>query len=699
MTITNPLTQPSTLPYGLQDFATITDDHYRDAAIAGMADHLVEIDAIATNTEPPSVENVLDAWESAGQTLRRTLSAFFTHQAADTNDTKDAIEEELAPKLSAHFDAIMLNSALYGRCVELQRRADAGEVTLDPQAAWLLHENLKEFRQRGVGLDEDGQTRLKALNSEIATLQTEFSQVVIAGRNAAAVHVTDEAELDGLSEAELAACREAAERRNVDGWVLELINTTGQPMLASLKNRALRQRLFEASVRRGLGDAATGPSTGSETESAPKSTDTRGLIVKLARLRAERATLLGYDHHSAYVADQGCAQTTDAVNEILHRVGPAAVANARREADALQAQLDQIEPGATLEPWDWQHLAELERVRRFSLDDNLLRPYLAFEKVLVDGVFASATDLYGITFTRRDDLVGYTSECVSYEVHDADGTPMALVVIDPYARPTKQGGAWMTNLVDQNHLLGELPVVTNNCNLTRPSGGKPALMSWDNVITLFHEFGHDLHGLLSDVRYVSRSGTETPRDFVEFPSQVNEMWAWDPEVIARYAVHYETGEPIPAEWIQTKLDARHFDEGYEATETFAAMLLDQAWHQTPLAELPTEPEQVEPFEAAALAAAGMDYPLVPPRYRTAYFSHIWGGGYSAAYYSYLWSEVMDADTVAWFTERGGRTRENGEIFRRELLAKGGSVDVMESYRTFRGADPDVRHVLERRGLS
>ncbi len=683
MTSTNPLSAPSALPYGLPDFAAITDEHYREAALTGMADHLAEIDAIASNPEPPTPVNVLDAWEASGRTIRRALNTFFTHQAADTNDAKDAIEEELAPKLAAHFDAIMLNRRLYERCVALQHRADAGEVSLDADAAWLLHENLREFRQRGVGLDDDDQQRLKELNSQIATLETEFSQVVIAGRNAAAVQITDEAELDGLSDADLAACREAAERCGVDGWVLELINTTGQPMLASLTNRALRERLFRASVGRGLsGD-----------------TDTRGIIVKLAQLRAERATLLGYAHHAAYVADQGCAKTTAAVNEILHRVGPAAVANARREALALQTQLDATEPGATLEPWDWQYLAELERVRRFALDDNLLRPYLAFEKVLVDGVFAAATDLYGITFTRRDDLVGYTSECVSYEVHDADGTPMALVVIDPYARPTKQGGAWMTNLVDQNHLLGELPVVTNNCNLTKPASGKPALMSWDNVITLFHEFGHDLHGLLSDVRYVSRSGTETPRDFVEFPSQVNEMWAWDPELIARYAVHHETGEPIPAEWIQTKLDARHFDEGYAATETFAAMLLDQAWHQTPLGELPTDPEQVESFELAALAAAGMDYPLVPPRYRTAYFSHIWGGGYSAAYYSYLWSEVMDADTVAWFTERGGRTRENGEVFRRELLAKGGSVDVMESYRTFRGANPDVRHVLERRGLA
>ena len=679
----NPLAQPSTLPYGMPDFAAIADEHYRAAALAGMTGHLAEIDAIATHPEPPTVSNLLDAWEASGRTLTHTLNAFFTRQAADTNDVLDAIEEELAPLLSAHADAIMLDRRLYDRCVELQRRADAGEVHLDPQAAWLLSENLREFRQRGVGLDDASQQRLRALNAEIASLQTEFGQVVIAGRNAAAVHVTDQTELEGLSEAELAACREAAQRRGVEGWVLELVNTTGQPMLGSLRHRDLRARLFHASVGRGLsGD-----------------TDTRAIVVALARLRSERATLLGYEHHAAAVADQGCAKTTAAVNEILGRVGPAAVANARREAAALQAQLDAIEPGATLEPWDWQYLAELERVRRFSLDDNLLRPYLDFHRVLVDGVFAAATELYGIMFAPLPSVVGYTADCVTYEVAEADGTPLALVVIDPYARPSKQGGAWMTSLVDQSHLLGDRPVVTNNCNLTKPADGRPTLMSWDNVITLFHEFGHDLHGLLSDVRYGSRAGTATPRDFVEFPSQVNEMWAWDPDLIARYAVHHDTGEPIPAEWIETKLAARHFDEGYEATETFAAMVLDQAWHQTPLAGLPTAPEQVEGFEAAALAAAGMDYALVPPRYRTAYFSHIWGGGYSAAYYSYLWSEVMDADTVAWFTERGGRTRENGEVFRRGLLAKGGSVDVMESYRSFRGADPDVRHVLERRGLA
>ncbi len=682
MTETNPLLHPSPLPFGLPDFARIRPEHYRDAALAGMAEQREAIRTITADPEPPTVGNVLDAWEASGRTLRRALYAFYTRRSSDTDDALDAIDAELSPLLAAHTDEIMLDRGLYERCVALQQRADAQQVSLDAEAAWLLAETLREFRQRGVGLDDAAQARLRELNAEIAALETEFTQVVVAGRNAAAVHVTDEAQLAGLADDAKAACRAAATRRGLDGWVLELVNTTGQPMLASLRDRSLRQRLFEASVSRGLGGEH----------------DTRGLIVRLARLRSQRATLLGYEHAAAAVADRGCAKTTAAVNEILHRVGPAAVANARRDAAELQRRLDEIEPGATLEPWDWQYLAELERVRRFALDDEQLRPYLEFRTVLVEGVLAAATDLYGITFHPRDDLAGYAPDNLVFEVRDADGTPMALVVLDPYARPTKQGGAWMTSLVDQNHLLGELPVVTNNCNLVKPADGGPTLMSWTNVITLFHEFGHDLHGLLSDVRYPSRAGTSTPQDFVEFPSQVNEMWAWDPDLIARYAVHHETGEPIPPQWIETMVAARGFDEGYAATEAFAAMLLDQAWHQTPLDQLPASPDEVVAFEAAALAAAGMDYPLVPPRYRTGYFSHVWSGHYAASYYSYLWSEVLDADTVAWFAEHGGRTRANGEAFRRGLLAKGGSVDVMAAYRAFRGADPDVTHVLRRRGL-
>ena len=670
------------LPYALHDFAHIAADDWRAALSDGMAEQLAELDVIATDPTPPTAANVLDAWERSGQLLNRAAMGFWTLKEADTTDALDAIEEEMSPRLAAHSDAIMLDRRLYDRLVALDARVTAGEITLDEQGAWLLSEKLRDFRRLGVNLPEADQATLRVLNERIATLEAKWNSVVVAGRNEAALHIEDASLLSGLTPADLHAAGEAATRRGLQGWVLEVVNTTGQPLLDKLENRDVRRRLHRAAVGRGL--------TGEN--------DTRPLIVELARLRSQRASLLGFAHHAEFVASDGCAKTTQAVNAILHRVARPAVDNASKEAVELQAALAMDHPGETLEPWDWQFYAERVRSATFSLDDEVLRPYLDFERVLVDGVFAAATGLYGITFVRRDDLRGYTDECRTYQVHDADGTPMALVVIDPYARPTKQGGAWMTSLVDQSELLGHLPVVTNNCNLVRPASGEPTLMSWDNVITLFHEFGHDIHGLLSQVRYPSRSGTATPRDFVEYPSQVNEMWAWDPALLRSYARHHETGEPVPQEWIDTLNAARHAGEGYAATEIFGSMILDQVWHQTPLDELPSSPDEVEDFEKRALASWQIDFPLVPPRYRTAYFSHIWSGSYAAGYYSYLWSEVMDADTVAWFVENGGMTRANGDHFRATLLSKGSSIDVMASYRNFRGADPDVRHVLERRGL-
>ncbi len=670
------------LPYALQDFAHITADDWRAALSDGMAEQLAELDAIATDTTPPTAENVLDAWERSGQLLDRATMGFWTLKEADTTAALDAIEEEMSPKLAAHNDAIMLDRRLYDRLVSLDARVTVGEISLDEQAAWLLSEKLRDYRRLGVNLPEAEQTTLRELNERIATLEAKWNTVVVAGRNEAALHIEDASLLAGLAPEDLRAASEAATRRGLTGWVLDVVNTTGQPLLGKLANRDVRRCLHQASVGRGL--------TGDH--------DTRPLIVELARLRSQRATLLGFAHHAEFVASDGCAKTTEAVNAILHRVARPAIENARREASVLQEALSQDHPGESLEPWDWQFYAERVRAATFSLDDEVLRPYLSFEHVLVDGVFAAATGLYGITFVPCDHLCGYTDECRVYEVHDTDGRAMALIILDPYARPTKQGGAWMTSLVDQSQLLGQLPVVTNNCNLVRPAPGKPTLMSWDNVITLFHEFGHDLHGLLSQVRYPSRSGTATPRDFVEYPSQVNEMWAWDPTLLRSYARHHETGEPVPQEWIDTLLAARHAGEGYAATETFGSMILDQVWHQTPFDELPSSPDEIEDFEKRALASWQIDFPLVPPRYRTAYFSHIWSGSYAAGYYSYLWSEVMDADTVAWFTENGRMTRANGDHFRRTLLSRGSSIDVMTSYRLFRGADPDVRHVLERRGL-
>lgn len=689
--MTNPLLSPSVLPFSLPDYATLTDAHVREAMETGMAEQLSALRMLAEDTEPATVANVLHAWETSGATLDRTLSAFWVAKSADTNDERDAIMAEFAPRLAAHSDTIMLDTGLYARLTALRERADAGEVELDEQDEFVLDERLRAYERGGITLDEPGQARLRELNGELATLSTEFDRLLVTGRAAAAVHVTDEAELAGLGEDDKAGLRGAAEAKGLEGWLITLTNTTGQPILDSLEHRGLRERVYRASVDRGLGRDGAGAEH-----------DTREILVRIARLRAERASLLGYEHHASYVHQVGCARTTDAVNDLLGRLAPGAVQIAQREADALGELLHTLEPGATLEGWDWQFLAS--RSAGESFDTGQLTPYLEFERVLHDGVFAAATALYGITFHEREELVGYTQEARVFEVREEDGSALGLVVLDPYTRPTKKGGAWMTSIVDQSHLLGDLPVVTNTCNVPPPAPGSPSLMTWTNVITLFHEFGHDLHGLLSDVRYPSRAGTSVPRDFVEFPSQVNEIWAWEPALLARYARHHETGEPVPSEWIDQLVDSRT-ETGYHTLELLKAMILDQAWHQTPLTELPQDGSGVEAFEAAALEAAGVAFPLIPPRYRSAYFHHIFGGGYSAGYYSYLWSEVMDADTVAWFREQGdednpgGMTRSAGDTFRRELLGRGGSIEALETYRRFRGRDPEVAPLLERLGLT
>jgi peptidyl-dipeptidase Dcp len=681
---TNPFVSPSTLPFELPDFATIRDEHYQPAIEAGMAEHLAELATLAADPEPPTVANVVEAWETSGRLLHRALSAFYTKQPADTNPVLDAVDAAIAPQLAAHTDAIYLDRTLYDRVAALARRAEAGEVELDPAAAYWLERKLLDFERNGVNLPEAEQSRLRELNSLIAERQSEFGRRALAGMNAGAVLVTDAAELDGLSEAEITGARErASEQGHADGWLIELDNTTGQRPLDVLKNRALRERLHRASAGRGLGGDH----------------DTRPLVVELARVRAERAHLLGFPNHAAYVAADGCARTGRAVWDLLTTLAPAAVANARAEAAEMAETWGRIAPGEPLQPWDWQYVAELVRTERYQLDATLLRPYLELERVLHEGVFAAAHGLYGITFTERDDLVGYNDEVRVFEVKDADGSPIGLFAADFYTRPGKQGGAWMNNMVDQNHLLGQLPVVTNNSNLVKPPAGEPTLMTWDDVITLFHEFGHALHGLLSDTRYLSQSGTETPRDFVEYPSQVNEMWALDADILPRYAVHHATGEPMPAEWVETLRTSTLFQQGFKTTEYLGAALLDQVWHRTPLDELPADPEQVEQFERTALASVGLDFELVPPRYRSTYFRHTFEGGYDAAYYSYIWSEVLDADTAAFIRANGGLTRENGERFRRRLLAKGGSVDPMDSFRDYRGQDPDLRHLLERRGLA
>ncbi len=681
---TNPFATASTLDFELPDYRVVRDEHYQPAIEAGMAEQLSELAAIAANTEPPTVANVIEAWEATGRLFVRALSAFYAKQPADTNDVLDAVEAAIAPQLAGHGDAIYQDRALYERVAGLDARAKAGEVEVDPASAYWVERKLLAFERSGVNLPAADQEQLRTLNHRIAELQSAFGREALAGMNAAAVLVTDAAELDGLSQAEIDGARErAAETGHDSGWLIEIDNTSGQRVLDVLRNRGLRERIHRAAISRGLG----GPH------------DVRPIIVELARLRAERAQLLGFANHAAYVAADGCAGTAEAVWDLMTRLAPAAVANARAEAAEMEPVWRRIEPTAPLAAWDWQYVSELLRTEKYALDAAVLRPYLELERVLHEGVFAAAQGLFGITFTERGDLAGYNAEVRIFEVDEADGTPIGLFVADFYTRPGKQGGAWMNNIVDQNHLLGQLPVVTNNSNLIKPPAGQPTLMTWDDVITLFHEFGHALHGLLSDTRYRSQSGTETPRDFVEYPSQVNEMWALDTGILSRYAVHHATGEPMPAEWVESLRASAIFGQGHKTTEYLAAALLDQVWHTTPLAELPTEPEQVEDFEKAALAKVGLDYDLVPPRYRSSYFRHIFEGGYDAGYYAYIWSEVLDADTVAFITAHGGLTRENGERYRRRLLARGGSIDSMDAFRDYRGQDPDLGYLLARRGLN
>lgn len=680
----NPFASPSTLPYGLPDYTRIREEHYRPALLAGMAEHRAQVEAVAADPAEPTVENTLVALERAGRLLHRVAVAFYNQAGSDSTPGLDAVEEEVAPLLAAHRDAIYLDARLFARVQALVDQVDAGTLDLPDDAAWLLHRTHTAFVRSGVRLDDAAQERLRDLNAQISALDTAFGRHLLAATNEAAVLVTDEDELDGLPADARAAAALAATQRGHDGaWLLELQLPTQQPALAVLRDRGLRERVFRASVTRGA--------TGGEH-------DTRASLLGLARLRAERAQLLGFEHHADYVAQDATAGSADAVAELLGRLAPVAVANAREEATALQEALERDVPGATLEPWDWAYYAEQVRQERRSLDDARLRPYLDLERVLADGVFRAATALYGLTFAERHDLVGYHPDVRVFEVFDADGSGLGLFLADYWTRESKRGGAWMNNLVDQSTLLAEPPVVVNNLNVPKPPPGEPTLLTWDDVITTFHEFGHALHGLLSAVRFPSQSGTEVPRDFVEYPSQVNEMWAWDPQVLASYAVHHETGEPMPAEWVETLLAARQDGEGFATTEYLAAALLDQAWYRLTPDAVPTDPADVEAFEAAALAAAGVDFAPVPPRYRTTYFNHVFASGYSAGYYSYIWSEVLDADTVEWFRENGGLRRENGDTFRARLLSRGGSIDPLQAFRDLRGRDADINPLLARRGL-
>ncbi|MEW9873895.1 M3 family metallopeptidase [Arthrobacter sp. HS15c] len=669
--MTNPLFSPSPLPYELPPFAGISVPHYAEAVHAGLAGHLAEIQTIVDNTGPASFANTAVAMEQAGRLLERAAASFFTLVSADASDEIRDLETELTPLLTAHQDEVYLNRALFDRFAAIDT---AG---LDPEAVRLVEEYLKEFRQSGIQLDAADQERLRAVNAELSRLGTDFGQRVKEAMKSAALLLDDEEELAGMPADDVAGAAEAARTAGHEGkFLLTLIQPSNQPAMAVLENRDVRRRLFEASLGRG---------------SDGGSLDVRELVRSMATLRAEKARLLGFANYAELVVDRQTAPDFEAIQAMLNRLAPAAVRNADAEAAALADVA-----GHPLEAWDWAFYSARVRREKYSVDEQALRPYFELDRVLKDGVFHAATALFGITFHERTDLAGYHPDVRVWEVRNEDGSGLGLFLGDYYTRESKRGGAWMNSLVEQSALLGTKAVVINNLNITKPPAGEPTLLTLDELRTTFHEFGHALHGLFSNVTYPRFAGTAVPRDFVEYPSQVNEMWILWPEVLANYARHHATGEPLPQDVVDRLNGSRLWGEGFATTEYLGAALLDLAWHVLDETGIP---DDVLAFEAKSLAAAGVAHALIPPRYRTGYFQHIFAGaGYAAGYYSYIWSEVLDAETVDWFTENGGLTRANGERFRQELLARGNSRDPLESFRTLRGRDAQLEPLLKRRGL-
>ncbi|MCY7324772.1 MAG: M3 family metallopeptidase [Microbacteriaceae bacterium] len=681
MSHSNPFLAPSTLPHGLPPFAEIAPEHFLPAFDAGFAEQLEEVAAISADPAAPTVENTLLPLERSGQLLERVANVFYNKSSADNDDFVSELEEEIAPRMAAHSDAIRLDPALYSRIAAIHASIpaglDAGAAPLDPETRYLVERYFAELTLAGAGLGETEKQTLRDYNRELSTLTTRFEKNLLADTNSLAVVIDDVAELDGLASDDISAAANAAAERGLDGkYLITLVLPTGHPYLSQLTSRDLRRRIMEASRSRGIrgGD-----------------NDTRALVLEITRIRAKRAVLLGFDSHAAYVTADSTAQTPARVSEMLGRLAPPAARNARAE----QAELEAL-AGHEIEAWDWDFYSEKVRAAKYDVDTASMRPYFESERVLRDGIFFAAEKLYGVTFTERVDLVGYHPEVRVFEVRNEGGEEIGLYLLDLYTRDSKRGGAWMNSLISQSRLLGHPTVVVNNLNVPKPSVGTPTLLTYDLVNTFFHEFGHALHGLFARVTYPMFSGTNVYRDFVEFPSQVNEMWMLWPEVLANFAVHHETGERMPEQLVEKLRASSAFNEGFATSEYLAAALLDQAWHAIGPGESITD---VAAFEADALSAVGLDNPAVPTRYSTTYFAHTFSGGYAAAYYSYIWSEVLDADTVDWFTENGGLTRANGDRFRDRLLGVGGSKDPLEAYRDFRGRDAVIEPLLKRRGLN
>ncbi|KKO44955.1 dipeptidyl carboxypeptidase II [Arsukibacterium ikkense] len=674
----NPFFQQSSLQYQAPDFNAINDDHFLPAFAEGMARHMAEVEAIANNPAAPTFDNTLVALEKSGEMLTRVSRVFYNLTGTDSNEQRRAIQSELAPKMAVHSDNINLNPALFARIKTIyDNRNDLG---LDAESVRLAEVYYERFVRAGAELTEQQKTAIRALNEEHSTLTNKFSQNQLAETRNIAVVVDDKAQLAGLSDAQITAAANAATAAGHEGkYLLSITNTTRQPVLSQLDNRELRQRVWEASANRGQSG---------EFDSTP-------LVSRLAQLRAERAKLLGYANWASYGLEAQMAKTPEAVFDMLGSMVPAVVENTKKELADINAMIKQMGGNFEAQAWDWEYYAERVRQAKYDLDENEVKKYFEFNRVLEDGAFYTMNRFYGIRFEPRPDLPVYHPDVKAYEVFDADGSSMAIFYADYFAREGKRGGAWMSSFVGQSHLLGTKPVVVNVMNIPKAADGQPTLISYDHTTTIFHELGHGIHGMFSNVNYPTLAGTSVSRDFVEFPSTFEEDWAQHPEVLPNYAKHYETGEPIPQDLLDKVLRSRSFNQGFDTLEYMSAALLDMEWHSLS-ADKPLQ--NVNEFEAAALKKHGVDLPAVPPRYKSAFFSHSMGGGYSAGYYAYMWSEILAADAFAYVQSRGGLTRENGDHYRKNILEVGNSRPTMDSYKAFRGQEPTTDALLIRRGL-
>lgn len=675
----NPFFATSQLPFQAPRFDVISESDYAPAIAAGIQQKLAEVEKIANNPAEPTFDNTFVALEKSGALLTRTMSVFSAMTSANTSDALQKLDEETSPKLAALDDAIMLNSKLFARIKAIYDRRDS--LNLDPESLRLVEVIYKNYVLAGANLSDADKTQLKALNQEAATLSTQFTNKLLAASKNGALAIGDKTLLAGLSEGELAAAAQAASERKLDKqWLLVLQNTTQQPDLQNLQDRDTRQKLFDASINRAEKNDAN---------------DTRQTLARLAKVRAEQAKLLGFPNYAAWKLQNQMAKTPDAALAFMRNIVPAATARAEREAKDIQAVIDRQNGGFKLAAWDWQFYAEQVRKEKYDLDESQIKPYFEMNNVLHNGVFYAANLLYGISFKERKDIPVYHPDVRVYEVFDKDGQSLALFYTDFFKRDNKGGGAWMSNFVEQSKLNGTKPVIYNVSNFTKPAAGQPALLSYDDVITMFHEFGHALHGMFADQQYPSLSGTNTARDFVEFPSQFNEHWASDPQVFAHFAKHYQTGEAMPQALVDKINKADKFNKGYAMTELLAAALLDMHWHMLGA----DQPQQdVDKFEAASLSQDKIDLSYVPPRYRSSYFQHIWGNGYAAGYYAYLWTEMLADDAFQWFSDNGGLTAENGQRFREQVLSQGNSQDLEKMYVKWRGQEPSIEPMLINRGL-